>query len=114
MGIDWDRLCNAPVFAAFGESARIAYAIAGGSTFTVDGVFDEGAAPVTLDGISPPVNEVRPVLGVRLAQFPSGYDPRSAKGDTFTVTRRGVAAVYRVKDGRPDGKGWALLEATRT
>jgi hypothetical protein len=49
------------------------------------------------------------VLGVRLSQFPAGYDPRNAQGDTFVV--RGV--TYVVKDGRPDSHGGAHLEATR-
>lgn len=112
--VDWDRLVHAAVFAAFGEASRVGYTIQGGPSLTVDGIFDEGAMPLTLDGVSPPSNQVRPTLGIRLSQFPAGYDPRNAKGDTFTITKNGATVAYTVKDGRPDGKGWALLEATRS
>ncbi|MGN6518656.1 MAG: head-tail joining protein [Dokdonella sp.] len=97
---------HAPMMQVFGEASRVSYSIAGGQTFVVDGIFDAGARPVSLIG-EPEVNEVRPLLGVRLAQFPAGWNPRNAKDDTFVV--RG--ATYVVKDGKPDSHGWAILEA---
>lgn len=106
--VDWDSLVLGPLFAAFGEAQRVEYSIAGAPPITVDGIFDEGARPVRLV-TEPDFNEVAPVLGVRLSQFPAGYDPRNAQGDTFVV--RGV--TYVVKDGRPDSHGAARLEATR-
>ena len=106
--IDWDGLVHGPVMGVFGESARVEYTPAGGSSFFVDGIFDEAARPVRLV-TDPDVNEVSPLLGVRLTLFPLGYDPRNAKGDTFVV--RGI--TYVVKDGKPDSHGWAILEATR-
>lgn len=93
---------------AFGEAARVQYTPAGGAPILVDGIFDEGARPVRLVD-DPDVNEVAPLLGVRLSQFPVGFDPRNAKGDTFVA--RGVA--YVVTDGKPDSHGWAQLTAVR-
>jgi hypothetical protein len=104
--IDWDSLVLGPLQAAFGEP--VAYTIADGPTIAISGIFDEGARPVRAV-TEPDINEVSPVLGVRLSQFPAGYDPRNAQGDTFVV--RGI--TYVVKDGRPDSHGAAHLEATR-
>lgn len=110
--IDWDSLVHGPVMRAFGEAARVQYTPAGGPSITVDGIFDEGARPVRLVD-DPDVNEVAPLLGVQLLQFPAGFDPRNAKGDTFVITRNGISTTYVVKDGKPDSHGWAQLEATR-
>ncbi len=106
--VDWDSLLHGPIMGAFGESARVQYTPAGGSTFVVDGIFDEAERPVQMLD-APDINEVSPLLGVRLSQFPAGFDARNAKGDTFVV--RGV--TYVVKNGKPDSHGWAQLEATR-
>jgi hypothetical protein len=106
--IDWDTLVLGPLHSVFGEPVPVMYSIAGGAPFGVSGIFDEGARSVRLV-TEPEFNEVAPVLGVRLSQFPAGYDPRNAQGDTFVV--RGV--TYVVKDGRPDSHGAAHLEATR-
>ena len=106
--IDWDALVHAPMMNEFGESARVQYSIAGAPAITVDGIFDKAAYPVRVV-VDPDVNEVMPILGVRLSQFPPDFDPRNAKGDTFVV--RGV--TYVVKDGKPDSHGWAHLQATR-
>lgn len=106
--VDWDTLVHGPLMRVFGESAPIPYTRRGGATLTVTAIFDEASNSVRLLD-DPDVNEVRPVLGIQLSQFPTGYDPRNAKGDTFVA--RGV--TYVVKDGKPDSHGWALLEATR-
>ena len=104
--IDWDALVIGPCMETFGEAAGVPYTRAGGATFTVDGVFDEGSINLRLVA-DPSFVENGPVLGVRLSQFPTDYDPRNAKDDTFVV--RGV--TYVVREGRPDSHGWALLSA---
>lgn len=105
--IDWDTLLHLPMMKVFGEQSRVPYTSLGGWSGTVDGIFDEGAHAVRVV-VDPEVNEVRPLLGIRLSQFPYSYDPRNAKGDSFIVKGR----TYIVKDGKPDGHGWAQLEAT--
>ena len=110
--VDWDNLVHGPLMRVFGDPARVQYTPAGSATITVDGIFDEGARPVRLVD-DPDVNEVVPLLGIQLSQFPAGFNPRNAKGDRFVITRNGVSTTYVVKDGRPDSHGWALLEATR-
>jgi hypothetical protein len=105
-------MVHGPVMQAFGEVARVQYTPAGGSPILVDGIFDEGARPVRLVD-DPDVNEVAPLLGVRLSQFPAGFNPRNAKDDTFVVTRAGVTTTYVVTDGKPDSHGWAQLTAVR-
>lgn len=108
MAIDFDQLLHGPVMRAFGEPTGVQYTFAGGGSIVIDGIFDEGARPVRLVD-DPDVNEVAPLLGVRLSQFPAGFNPRNAKGDTFVA--RGVA--YVVTDGKPDSHGWAQLTAVR-
>lgn len=106
--VDWDELLHAPLMGVFSEDTPVQYSVAGAPAISVDGIFDEGARPVRLV-TDPEVNEIAPMLGIRLAQFPAGFEPRNANGDTFVV--RGV--TYVVKDGKPDSHGWAILEATR-
>ncbi len=106
--VDWDELVHAPLMAVFGEPTPVQYSIAGAPAIGVDGIFDEGARDLQIV-TEPGVNEVVPILGVRLAQFPAGFNPRNAKGDAFLV--RGVN--YIVKNGKPDSHGWAFLEAAR-
>lgn len=106
--VDWDNLVHGPVLGVFGEAARVQYTPAAGAPFFVDAIFDEGARPIQIV-TGPEVNEVAPTLGIRLSQFPAGFDARNAKGDSFLA--RGV--TYVVKDGKPDSHGWAILEATR-
>ncbi len=109
--MDWTSLTNdlhRAVIGAFGEPVRVQYTVGNADPISVDGVFDEGARPVRIV-TDPEVNEVVPMLGIQLSQFPAGFDPRNAQDDTFVV--RGV--TYVVKDGRPDSHGWAILEATR-
>lgn len=93
---------------AFGET--VDYTTAGGVTVTLpDAVFDE--AYTSVSALSEPgVTSVRPVLGVRIALMPAGFDAQNAQGDRFTVRRTGV--TYVVKTGEPDGHGWARLDAT--
>jgi hypothetical protein len=104
--IDWNAKVLAPVMGVFGEP--VTYLPAIGSPFDITGVFDEAFTSVDLPGDSA-VLSVRPVLGIRLAEFPAGFDPEMAQGDQFTVQRTGV--TYTVKAGKPDGHGWARLDA---
>ena len=105
--IDWDKALHAPVMAVFGQA--VVYTCADGTVVNLaDAVFDEAFVPT--DGLVDPTALGRsPVLGVRLAAFPAGYDPENAQGDTFTIAASGV--IYVVKAGKPDGHGWAKLEA---
>ena len=107
--LDFDTLCHAPVMEAL-ANATVSYSVGGAQAFDVPGIFDEGYRPLQIV-TGPDVNEVAPTLGIRLALFPADFNPRNAKGDTFTVLQTGV--TYNVTDGKPDSHGWAILEATR-
>jgi len=100
MAVDWDALVHGPVAATFGEP--VLYAPAAGGTFSISGIFDEAYTEVqVLDGV--PVSSVKPVMGVRLAQFPAPPEP----DDTLTIERTGT--TYVVANVNPDGHGWAKL-----
>lgn len=104
MAIDWDSLVLAPAHAIFGEaSGAIVYTPQGHSAFTLTGgVFDAAYREIDqLGGV--PVSSTMPVLGVRLAVFPTGIAP--AQSDTLTIG--GVSFV--VREVRPDGHGEAKL-----
>src|SRR5262245_13852016 len=102
--IDWDALVIGPAMDVFGEP--VIYTPATGSPFTIHAIFDEAFVPVELIGESDVIS-VRPVLGIRLADFPVGYDPQTAQGDRYTVRGR----TYVVKAGKPDSHGGARLDA---
>jgi hypothetical protein len=104
--VDWDVLVLGPLNGVYGEP--VTYTPVAGAPFDISGVFDEAYAAVDL-GAEPSVISARPVLGVRLSECPSGYDPENAQGDHFTVQRTGV--TYVVKAGKTDGHGHARLEA---
>lgn len=104
--IDWNGLVLGPLMDVFGEP--VTYTPAGGSPLSITAIFDEAYTPVQLVA-DPEVNAVMPVLGVQLSQFPAGFDPRNAQGDTFIA--RGKS--YVVKNGKPDSHGGARLEANR-
>ncbi len=106
--VDWDALVLGPLNAVFAES--VLYTPAVGAPLQIDGVFDEAYTPVELV-TDPSVISARPVLGVRIAQMPAGWDPEAAQGDQFTVTRTGH--TYVVKAGKTDGHGHARLEANQ-
>ena len=105
--IDWDALVLTPVMGVFSQA--VDYSIAGGATLALRyGVFDD--AYVSVDALSDRgVTSTMPTLGVRLAEFPAGFNPENAQGDTFTV--RATGRVYVVKTGRPDSHGHARFEA---
>lgn len=107
--IDWDGAVLGPLNAVFGEP--VTYTPRVGAPFPITGVFDEAYMPVTLVA-DPPVMSARPVLGVRLSEFPAGFDPEAAQGDHLTITRTGDTFV--VKAGKNDSHGHARLELNLT
>ena len=98
--IDWDAVLLGPVQEVFGE--LVMYLPAVGSSFPITGVYDDAYRSVDLSGMG--VTSDMPVVGVRLAEFPSL--PR--QGDQLTVQRTG--ATFDVKEVQPDGHGWAMLK----
>jgi hypothetical protein len=98
MAVDWDQMVLAPNMAVFGECAT--YSPKGGSPFQVTGIFDEEYHEVgLLEG--PAITSAMPVLGIRLAEFPS--PPK--QGDQLTVCGK----TFAVREVRPDGHGGAKL-----
>ena len=108
MSVDWDKWVLGPLNGVFGEP--VVYTPANGSPFTVTGVFDTAYVPVALDS-DPTVLSVRPVCGVRLSDFPAGWDPSQAQGDQMVRSATNIA--YIVKAGKNDGHGHARLELNR-
>lgn len=105
--IDWNAIVLAPVMGVFGE--QVLYQPAVGTPFGINhAVFDDGFTEVDPLG-SPGVLSAKPVLGVKLSEFPFGFDAKEAQGDRFTVARTGV--TYIVRSGEPDSHGHALLRA---
>lgn len=102
--IDWDAQVIGPLIGAFGESAT--YTPVTGSPFAISIVFDEAYQEVDLAGGTGIVS-VMPVAGIRISEFPAGWDPENAQGESIYINSR--AASYQVKEGRPDGHGWAKL-----
>lgn len=104
--IDWNALAVGPTTSILGEPAT--YSVDGGVPFPITAVFFDGSKAVSPIE-EPGVISTAPRIGVQLSQFPAGYDPQNAQGDTFTITRTGV--TYVVRAGWPDGLGGAHLEA---
>lgn len=110
--IDWDALVIGPTVGVFGQP--VTYIPGAGSPvfdegpFDITAVFDEGYSPA--DQFSDPsVSTSQPRLGIRLSEFPDGYEAETAQGDTFLVQRTGK--TYIVKLGMADGYGGARLDA---
>lgn len=105
--IDWDSAVLAPCFDVFSEPAQ--YTPAVGAAFTCNVVFDAGYIGVEIAGLT--AMSTAPRVGIRLAEFPSGFDPENAQGDTLIITRTGQSFV--VKDGRKDSHGHARLDLNK-
>lgn len=103
--IDWDALVLGPLNAVFGEP--VTYMPYRGAPFAITGIFDEAYTPVTLVS-DPAVTTARPVLGVRLSEFPANFNPETAQGDRLTILRTGE--IFVVKAGKTDSHGHARLE----
>jgi hypothetical protein len=101
--IDWDGLVVGPLMDVFGEP--VTYTPAYGSPLSITAIFDEAYTPAGIGELQ--LISARPVLGVRLSDFPADFDPENAQGDEFTVRGR----VYVVKAGKADSHGGARLEA---
>ena len=108
MSVDWDTWVLGPLNSVFGEP--IVYTPQSGAPFPITGVFDTAYLPVSLDS-DPTVITARPVCGIRLSDFPAGFDPTQAQGDQ--ITRTGTNVAYVVKAAKNDGHGHARLELNR-
>lgn len=109
--IDWGAVVLTPVMGVFGEPAMYTPSprspVFAGAAFQINVVFDN--AYVEIGEVSGPgAMSRRPVFGVRLAEFPAGFDPEEAQGDMITMP--GTGRVYVVKSGRPDSHGGARLD----
>jgi hypothetical protein len=111
MPVDWDSLVIAPCLAVFGSP--VTYTPVGGNAITITGIFDNeyfdqnalGAGLIEQVGMPGNITASRPVLGIRLAEFPAGIAP--LQGDTLALTETGV--TYTVMEVRPDSHGSAKL-----
>jgi hypothetical protein len=105
--IDWDSLVLKPCMQVFGEPAT--YNPASGGSLPVAVVFDDAYMGVEAGGMV--VVTSTPLVGIRLSEFPAGFDPEAAQGDRLTITRTGH--TYVVKEGRDDSHGWARLDLNK-
>jgi hypothetical protein len=99
--IDFDALLSVPAMAAFAEPVMVRRA--GGSTFTVRGVFDRRHFTADM-GDGPAQTLQRVTLAIRLAELPPGIILRA--GDR--VQRGGVEYII-VAPPEVDAMGGALL-----
>ena len=97
--IDFDRLVLHPCLHVFGEPAT--YTPVGGAPAALVGVFEEFHTLVR-EGDGVPVQENRPVLGVRAADIPGGLP---ARNDAMQVSGRNWA----IDEILPDGVGHLKL-----
>jgi hypothetical protein len=100
--VDWDALVIGPVFGVFAEPAT--YLPNKGAPFAITGVFDREYEGVNVIDQLDAAASSKPVLGVRLSQFPA--PPRT--NDKVQIPS--VGATYVVKNVKPDGHGHAVLE----
>lgn len=112
--IDFDTLLNGPVASTFGQACQY---LATGATAPVpiSAVFFEGYHAID-DGMPPPAQSQRPMLGVQLSQLLAPVAPavavpwtdaKDAQGDLVTIAD---GRQFAVKSGQPDGVGWAKFE----
>lgn len=108
MALSFDLLVLAPAHATFGEAnqgyAVPSYTPAGGSAFSIDGVFRLPTREELAIADAPGITSRKPELDIRASQVPAGVTPK--QGDQVAV--RGV--TYTVADVRPDGVGLITLE----
>ncbi|MDR3513779.1 MAG: hypothetical protein P4L73_19250 [Caulobacteraceae bacterium] len=107
---------NADCFAVFGEAdpdadpsgpdLRPLYIPVAGAPFRLNGVFDEAFLAENINDSTSDFSTVDPVFGVRLADFPAGLAPGA--DDKLFVPRKNT--TYVVRNDRPDGRGWVLLD----
>ena len=94
--IDWDALILAPAHAAFGEADPIAYYLAIGGPFQLQGVFNDRYKETTIEN-GQMIDDFKAILGVRSALF--AVLPQ--KGDLFRVR----SVLYAATNVEADGLG---------
>jgi len=108
--IDWGEVVLAPLMGVFGESATYTPSpgspVFNGTAFPITVIFDNAYVEVG-EAAGPGAMSRRPVFGVRLAEFPEGFDPAEAQGDMIT---RADGTIYIVRAGRTDSHGGARLD----
>jgi hypothetical protein len=83
----------------------ITYAPSGGSPVPISGIFDDLYELV--DPRDPGVSMTAPAVGARLVDLPA--DP-SADSEERQGARVAVGSTqYRIREAKPDGKGWVIL-----
>lgn len=102
--IDWGSLVLAPCHGVFSEQAT--YTRQSGESFDITVVFDEPTVGVEVGGMV--ATDTSPMVGIQMSEFPVGFDPKDAQGDTLIITRTGQ--TFTVKRGKGDGHGAARLE----
>jgi hypothetical protein len=111
MAVDWDSDVLAPCFAVFAEAVQPTFTPAasapGQPAYTIDGVFDRAYLEVVQLDSKSGASSLRPILGVRLAQFAIPPIP----SDTVAIASVGI--TFEIRDVQQDGQGWALLELNR-
>jgi hypothetical protein len=106
MPIDWDTALLGAVHGVFGEP--VIFMPSKGVPFPIDGVFDRAYLAVSSLGDGTTMSTAMPMLGVRMALFPSDAPP--VQGDQLQILSS--RATYRVKDVQADGHGEAKLLLT--
>lgn len=105
--IDWDKRVLAPTMGVFGEP--VTYTPAGGSPFSVNGVYDEAyKTDIQFEDGLVGATATKPLLGVRLSEF--ALPP--AQNDRLYIPR--VDLHFIVTDVQADSHGWAKLILNRT
>lgn len=101
MPIDWDKHVVGPTIEVFGEPITF-FPDDNSQGFTRKGVFDEGYLDVTAAS-GQDITSARPVVGIRLIQFPQKPE------QDWQLVREKTQKRYVVKEVRPDSHGQALL-----
>lgn len=102
MAIDFDSLVLEPLAAIFGED--LTYTPAGGSAYTVTGVFFDGfESKVLLDDGAPGFATSGPSAGVRVAEF------AALPQQNDQLTRPSTGLAYYINEVEADGVGNVVL-----
>lgn len=104
MGVDWDAVLLAPVFAVFGDEEVVFTpgGEQGTDSFDMQLVYDEGNKDIDLAGGSG-VNASNPIVYGQQSRF--AVDP--LQGDYILIVRTGD--LFEIKDINNDGRGTVTL-----